>query len=101
MGLLDDAIREHLELKRMHGASDDDIARAEQEALTPARRDSSGAGVPPLEEVPGAGAVAAGDLPPPPPAPGEETHAPAPPPPADDADLEPALAYEDAAAEPP
>src|SRR6476469_8783305 len=54
MGLLDDAIREHLELKRQHGAPDDELERAEQEALGPARRDSSaGAGVPPLEEVAG------------------------------------------------
>ena len=57
MGLLDDAIREHLELKRRHGAPDDEIQRAEQEALGPARRDSSldtiGLGVPPVEEVPG------------------------------------------------
>ena len=57
MGLLDDAIREHLELKRLHGAPDDEIERAEQEALGPARRDSSldtvGVGVPPVEEVPG------------------------------------------------
>ena len=41
MGLLDDAIREHLELKRAHGASDEEIVRAEQEALAPARRDPS------------------------------------------------------------
>jgi hypothetical protein len=33
MGLLDDAIREHLELKRKHGADVDDVARQEQEAL--------------------------------------------------------------------
>ena len=39
MGLLDEAIREHLELKRKHGASEDEIQRAEQEALGPARRD--------------------------------------------------------------
>ena len=38
MGVLDDAIREHLELKRRHGASDDEIARKEAEALGPARR---------------------------------------------------------------
>ncbi len=38
MGALDDAIREHLELKRRHGASDDEIKRAETEALGPARR---------------------------------------------------------------
>ena len=42
MGLLDDAIREHLELKRKHGATDDEIQRAEQEALGPARRDPAG-----------------------------------------------------------
>ena len=33
MGLLDDAIREHLELKRKHGADPEDVARQEQEAL--------------------------------------------------------------------
>jgi len=38
MGLLDDAIREHLELKRKHGADPDDVARQEQEALGPGRR---------------------------------------------------------------
>jgi hypothetical protein len=38
MGVLDDAIREHLELKRRHGATDDEIARKEAEALGPARR---------------------------------------------------------------
>jgi hypothetical protein len=38
MGLLDDAIREHLELKRKHGADPEDIARQEQEALGPGRR---------------------------------------------------------------
>ena|SRR5205085_6535108 len=39
MGVLDDAIREHLELKRLHGASDEEIAQEEAEALGPARRD--------------------------------------------------------------
>jgi hypothetical protein len=33
MGLLDDAIREHLELKRKHGADPNAVARQEQEAL--------------------------------------------------------------------
>jgi hypothetical protein len=33
MGLLDDAIREHLELKRKHGANPEDVARQEKEAL--------------------------------------------------------------------
>jgi hypothetical protein len=39
MGLLDDAIREHLDLKRRHGATDEEIAQKEAEALGPARRD--------------------------------------------------------------
>jgi hypothetical protein len=64
MGLLDDAIREHLELKRQHGAPDDELVRAEQEALGPARREAPGAGVPPVEAVPGEDVV-----PPPPPPP--------------------------------
>jgi hypothetical protein len=38
MGALDDAIREHLELKRRHGATEEEIARKEAEALGPARR---------------------------------------------------------------
>jgi hypothetical protein len=33
MGLLDDAIREHLELKRKHGADPDEVGRQEREAL--------------------------------------------------------------------
>ena len=39
MGILDDAIREHLELKRQHGGDADELARAEQEALGPVRRE--------------------------------------------------------------
>jgi hypothetical protein len=38
MGLLDDAIREHLELKRRHGANPEDVQRQEQEALGGATR---------------------------------------------------------------
>jgi hypothetical protein len=38
MGLLDDAIREHLELKRQHGADLSEVERQEQEALGPVRR---------------------------------------------------------------
>jgi hypothetical protein len=38
MGLLDDAIREHLDLKRRRGADPADIERAEREALGPVRR---------------------------------------------------------------
>jgi hypothetical protein len=33
MGLLDDAIREHLELKRRHGADPDEVSRQEREVL--------------------------------------------------------------------
>ncbi len=39
MGLLDDAIREHLDLKRRRGADPAEIARLEQEALGPVRRE--------------------------------------------------------------
>jgi hypothetical protein len=40
MGVLDDAIREHLELRRKHGAPDEELRRQEMEALGPARRDA-------------------------------------------------------------
>jgi hypothetical protein len=40
MGLLDDAIREHLDLKRRSGGDPAEIARAEQEALGPVRREA-------------------------------------------------------------
>ena len=54
MGLLDDAIREHLELKRKHGANPEDVARQEQEALGPGQRNEfaqpEGAGAPPEPE---------------------------------------------------
>jgi hypothetical protein len=39
MGVLDDAIREHLELKRRHGAAEEDVRRQADEALGPARRE--------------------------------------------------------------
>ena len=39
MGVLDDAIREHLELKRKHGAAEEELERQEDEALGPARRE--------------------------------------------------------------
>jgi hypothetical protein len=39
MGILDDAIREHLELKRRHGVPEDEVQRQEEEALGPARRE--------------------------------------------------------------
>ena len=40
MGLLDDAIRDHLELKRRHGADPGEVARIENEALSAARREA-------------------------------------------------------------
>jgi hypothetical protein len=57
MGVLDDAIREHLELKRKHGVSDEELRRQEEEALGPVRREvsppeegeASGNGEPPAE----------------------------------------------------
>ncbi|MFN2616515.1 MAG: hypothetical protein ABR581_05245 [Thermoleophilaceae bacterium] len=49
MGLLEDAIREHLELKRRHGASDDELLREESDALGPARHDQAPAA--PAEEL--------------------------------------------------
>ncbi len=39
MGLLDDAIREHLELKRLRGADPGEVAREQREALDPVPRD--------------------------------------------------------------
>jgi hypothetical protein len=39
MGVLDDAIRQHLELKRKHGATDEELDRQEAEALGPVRRE--------------------------------------------------------------
>jgi hypothetical protein len=95
MGALDDAIREHLELKRRHGASDEEIRQAEAEALGPARRepgfdplvDEDGMSAPPpppapfddrfdaplhevpLEEAPPLASDAVEDAPPPPPPP--------------------------------
>jgi hypothetical protein len=39
MGVLDDAIRQHLELKRQHGVPEEELRRQEEEALGPARRD--------------------------------------------------------------
>jgi hypothetical protein len=46
MGLLDDAIREHLDLKRARGADPADIERMEREALGPVRREPTIGSVP-------------------------------------------------------
>jgi hypothetical protein len=47
MGILDDAIREHLDLKRRQGADPTEMERLEREALGPVRRGTDGA-----EDVP-------------------------------------------------
>src|SRR4051812_43301835 len=52
MGLLDDAIREHLELKRKHGADPEDVARQEQEALGPGKRNEFATAEPEFEPEP-------------------------------------------------
>jgi hypothetical protein len=72
MGQLDEAIRAHLELKRKHGASDEELQAEEQEALGPVRRE-------PASE-PAAEAVGENDL---------------------DVEEEPALAAPQASEEPP
>jgi hypothetical protein len=80
MGLLDDAIREHLELKRRHGAEASELADLEKEAFGPARK-----GPEPLE-VPAEPAEPVAPVEPVEPAPASE--APAPPPPASDTVIE-------------
>jgi hypothetical protein len=50
MGLLDEAIREHLELKRRHGADPGEVERLEHEALGPARREPAVAAAPVQEQ---------------------------------------------------
>src|SRR3954470_22925964 len=49
MGLLDDAIREHLELKRRRGADAEEVSRLEQEALGPPQRGEFAGAPPPAE----------------------------------------------------
>ena len=51
MGLLDDAIREHLELKRRRGADADEVTRLEQEALGPPQRGEFAGATAPAEEA--------------------------------------------------
>jgi hypothetical protein len=54
MGILDEAIREHLELKRQHGADDSELKQIEDEAFGPPGR--------PGDELPAAGEAAEGDV---------------------------------------
>jgi hypothetical protein len=103
MGLLDDAIKEHLDLKRRRGADAGEISRLESEALGPVHRSADG--VPDLSDtfVPPTEAATA-DAPPPSLAPEDEhtafhgapQHAPAyePPPPAHESRTAPPRAQE-------
>ena len=53
MGILDDAIKEHLELKRQHGADDSELKQLEDEAFGAAERPGEGGTAPdPLAEAP-------------------------------------------------
>src|SRR5436853_442662 len=75
MGLLDDAIREHLELKRRRGADAGELSRAESEALGPVRRAPDGQ--PDLPRMRLRLRRAGGDqTPPPPPPPAFDEHDP-------------------------
>ncbi len=49
MGLLDEAIREHLELKRRRGADPSEVEQQESEALGPVPRGEGGRALPPTE----------------------------------------------------
>ena len=66
MGLLDDAIREHLELKRQHGADPSEVEQQEREALGAQQRAEFAAtpGEPAAASAP-AGEPSAADEPPP------------------------------------
>jgi hypothetical protein len=98
MGLLDDAIREHLELKRRRGADPEEVARLEDEALGDPRRGefaqpNAPAAVPlgAVDEAPPpdpAGAEEAPPEPADPPAPEPEAAPPEPPSPRDEPWLE-------------
>ncbi len=50
MGLLDDAIKEHLDLKRRRGADPTEVERAEREALGPVRRNREASGAPEVDD---------------------------------------------------
>ncbi len=95
MGTLDDAIRQHLDLKRQSGAADDEVDRLATEALGPVRREAAPSAEAPAVEPPPAEPPLAAEPPPAPfgpPADGPEipaaaASAPPPPPPPAAADL--------------
>ena len=61
MGLLDEAIREHLELKRRRGADPTEVERLEREALGPVRRTPHDAGEIELDSVEAVGGAVHSD----------------------------------------
>jgi hypothetical protein len=61
MGLLDDAIREHLELRRAHGADPTDVERQEREALGALRQEAEFASPSGDDEAPAAVAAEAAE----------------------------------------
>jgi hypothetical protein len=77
MGLLDDAIREHLELKRRRGADPDEVARLEDEALGDPRSGEFAQPETALEELPAAEPEPVAEPEPPAPEPPLETPDPA------------------------
>jgi hypothetical protein len=77
MGLLDDAIREHLELKRRHGADPSEVARQEREALGSPRSPAAAPAAPDDGPAGDETMVAAPAPPPPEPEAGAEPEAPA------------------------
>jgi hypothetical protein len=89
MGLLDDAIREHLELKRRRGADPDEVARQEGEALGDPR--SGEFARPEAGEATIAAVPAEEELPPEPPEPAADEPEPEPEPEPADRDDEPWL----------
>src|SRR6476659_4438191 len=52
MGILDDAIKEHLELKRQHGADASELKQLEDEAFGEAERPGDGEAQDPFAEAP-------------------------------------------------
>ena len=52
MGILDEAIREHLELKRQHGAGDSELQQLEDEAFGQAERPGDEPALDPMAEAP-------------------------------------------------
>src|SRR6185437_8802843 len=60
MSILDDAIREHLELKRAHGADDSELKKLEDEAFGPPQRPDE---IDPFAEAPTEFLAAPGETP--------------------------------------